>query len=380
MSNAADYDVAIAGGGLAGLALACLLAERGLAVALVEKGQYPRHRVCGEYVSAEALTLLQHLKLDSKALPRLNRLRITAPNGLELNRPLAQGGIGISRFALDQHLFEQARRRGVTLLTETAVQGYQRQNHHTEIETSQGNLKAHVFVAATGKYSNLDKQLLPEAKRAAAPQANYVGIKYHLQADLPRDVIELHNFPWGYAGISAVEEPGRYCFCYLTTASALQAAGGIKELEEKTLSQNPVLARYLNSYSSLYDKPLAISQITFGPKPLADSQTFVLGDAAGMITPLCGNGMAMALHSAVLAVPHVLDSLRYPHQLKQRVAAYQQTWKRQFSLRLQTGSLIQRLFGHPALTNYFIGGMRRLPALSDSLIGLTHGKPFPLPD
>ncbi|MCH5683888.1 NAD(P)-binding protein [Niabella sp. W65] len=107
-----DYDIGIAGGGLAGVTAAIQLRKKGYAVALWEKNKYPFHRVCGEYISKESWNYLQSCGIDLPALelPEINKLEVSAPNGALLKSRLDLGGFGISRYRLDYLLYEEAKR------------------------------------------------------------------------------------------------------------------------------------------------------------------------------------------------------------------------------------------------------------------------------
>ena len=149
-----------------------------------------------------------------------------------------------------------------------------------------------------GKRANLDRQL---QRPFFAQRSPYLGVKYHLRLPgFPRDVIALHNFADGYAGISAIEED-KLCFCYLTTRQNLKQHGTIPAMEREVLARNPRLREILDAAEVLYPQPEVINEISFAPKQPVEQHVLMVGDAAGLITPLCGNGMAMALHGAALA-------------------------------------------------------------------------------
>src|SRR5436190_18160453 len=101
-----EYDVAIVGGGLAGLALSVQLAKHSHKIVVLEKEQYPFHKVCGEYISLESWDFLVGLglDLDTMNLPVISRVQVSAPNGKLLDHKLPLGGFGISRFLLDHRL------------------------------------------------------------------------------------------------------------------------------------------------------------------------------------------------------------------------------------------------------------------------------------
>ena len=127
---------------------------------------------------------------------------------------------------------------------------------------------------------------------------NFIGVKYHVKADFPNDVIALHNFEDGYCGISQIED-GKHCICYLTKASNLKKAGTIEKMEAEILSENPHLKKLFGSVTKLYNTPVTISQISFSKKQCVENNVLMLGDAGGMITPLCGNGMSIDRKSVV---------------------------------------------------------------------------------
>jgi flavin-dependent dehydrogenase len=373
----ADCDILIIGGGLAGLTAALDLAGRGWRVALVERRHYPFHRVCGEYVSNEVLPYLQRLGADPAPLgpARISRFLLSAPGGRTLTAPLDLGGFGISRYALDDYLYQLGRDRGVAFRLGETVSGVQLDAGRDVFGVTLaggGQLTARVVLGAYGKRATLDRQLDRAFFRQRSP---YLGVKYHLQLDFPPDLIALHNFADGYAGISAVEA-GRYCFCYLTTREQLRRHGSIPAMEAEVLAQNPHLRRILTDAVRLYDAPEVINEISFAPKTSVEQHVLMCGDAAGLITPLCGNGMAMALHGAALAAGHTDAFLRGQLSRPALEVAYTRDWQRRFAGRLRVGRWVQGLFGGPRLTNAVVGTLRYAPAVVRALMRQTHGSAF----
>jgi flavin-dependent dehydrogenase len=205
---------------------------------------------------------------------------------------------------------------------------------------------------------------------------NYIGVKYHIKTDFRADTIALHNFKNGYCGISRIEED-KYCLCYLTTADNLQKnKGDIKAMEQTILSQNPYLKKIFSECEFLYESPVTISQISFDKKKQVENHVLMTGDAAGMITPLCGNGMSMALHGSKMLAGHIHDYLTGRITRDDMEKQYCIQWQKEFSHRLKTGRRIQRLFGGEWLTNLFIGMIKPFPRLIEFLIKQTHGKPY----
>ncbi|RTQ49756.1 NAD(P)/FAD-dependent oxidoreductase [Hymenobacter gummosus] len=373
----ADCDILIIGGGLAGLTAALDLAGRGRRVTLVERRHYPFHRVCGEYVSNEVLPYLRRLGADPEPLSpaRIRRFLLSAPGGRTLTAPLDLGGFGVSRYALDEFLYQRARARGVQFRLGATVAGVQFEAAADQFRVRLAGgeeLTARVVLGTHGKRATLDRQLGRAFFRQRSP---YVGVKYHLRLDFPPDLIALHNFPDGYAGLSAVEH-GRYCFCYLTTREQLRGAGSIPALEADVLGQNPHLRRILAESERLYAAPEVINEISFAPKTCVEQHVLMCGDAAGLITPLCGNGMAMAMHGAALAAGHIDAFLGGQLPRPALEAAYTRAWQREFAGRLRVGRWVQGLFGGPRLTNAVVGTLRHAPAVVQALMRQTHGKAF----
>lgn len=368
------YDVAIVGGGLAGLSLSILLARKGYRICLFEKESYPFHKVCGEYISMESWDFLVGLglPLTDWGLPKIQQLIVTAPNGESITEFLPLGGFGISRYKLDAALAAIAIKENVDLFENTKVNNIHFDNDLHQIETSTGLFISTVACACYGKKANLDVKW----KRSFLKHhnQNYVGVKYHVKAQLPDAQIALHNFPGGYCGISKIED-GRYCLCYLTTSGNLRKSGqSVSEMEKKILKQNPVLRKLLDEVVVLFDEPVTIAQISFARKSQIENHVLCIGDAAGMITPLCGNGMSMALHASKIAsesISHFLNKQIMRNEMEKR---YQREWNRQFSSRLRTGRIIQRFFGNPFWSTWLIRIMKPFPFIVRALIRQTHGE------
>lgn len=368
-------EVVVVGGGLAGLSAALHLAKNGVSVLVIEKKCYPFHRVCGEYISNEVLTYLQFLEVDINSLQpaRISRFQLSSPAGNVLEAPLDLGGFGISRFALDFYLYEMALAAGVQFLLETTVESVIFSDNIFKVAVSGGLvLESGVVVGAFGKRANLDRQLKRPFFTASSP---YIGVKYHLKTYLPRNLISLHNFENGYAGISAIEQ-NRFCFCYLTTRKNLKQYGNIEKMESGLLAQNPHLKRILNESEFLFAKPEVINEISFAQKNCIEDHILCCGDAAGMIAPLCGNGMAMAFHSAKILSEAILTYFQTGQNRAQLEKQYAQAWQEAFGNRLKIGRAVQGLFGRKMLSEATITLLKKMPAAVQFIMKQTHGKPF----
>jgi menaquinone-9 beta-reductase len=156
--NDKHYDIAIIGGGLAGLGLAIQSAKQGYAVVLFEKEKYPYHKVCGEYISMESWNFLESLgvPLSKLNLPIIKQLEVSSPNGNIFKHELPLGGFGISRYKLDELLASITRQYNVLLMEETKVNDVIFQNNGFIIQSSAGEFNATLAAGCFGKRSNLD--------------------------------------------------------------------------------------------------------------------------------------------------------------------------------------------------------------------------------
>ncbi|MBC7912977.1 MAG: NAD(P)/FAD-dependent oxidoreductase [Pyrinomonadaceae bacterium] len=363
-------NVVIVGGGLAGLTSALLLNRAGFAVTLIEKKPYPFHRVCGEYISNEVLPFLKSLDIDIEALgaSKITRLAISSSSGDIFGSGLDLGGFGLSRYVLDDFLHQKAKSEGVQFIIGNKVNAINYLGDNFEITLSDNStLYSPIVIAAYGKRSNLDKE-----RKFFKNRSPYMGVKYHIKTDFPDDLVQLDNFDGGYCGTVKIEGD-KYNLCYLSKNLNLKKYGSIEEMERQVLFKNPILKqRFLNA-DFLNEKPEVINEISFEQKPVVENRILYCGDAAGMISPLCGNGMAMAMHSAKVLSEIIIDHYSDRETVE---IVYRISWKNLFENRLITGRLTQRLFGHNMLSKYVVKGLKSIPGLSQYMIRKTHGNPF----
>lgn len=373
------YDAIIAGGGLAGLSLSIQLARSGYSVVLLEKETYPYHKVCGEYVSLESWNFLQELglPLSDWNLPVIRQLLVSAPNGKSITHELPLGGFGISRYKLDSSMADIARTAGVDLRESVKVTDIEFAQSLFTVRTSDGDFTSRIACCAYGKRSNLDiKWRRPFTQKRSDRLNNYVGVKYHIRADLPADLIGLHNFRDGYCGVSRIEDE-KYCLCYITAARNLRESGNsIPGMEKAILRRNPYLDKIFSTANFLFPQPVTISQISYEKRSRVEDHVLFIGDAAGMIPPLAGNGMSMALHGSNIAY-HFIDAFLKGqlarHEMEQE---YSDRWAGQFGRRLWVGRFLQALFGSERRTNLLLNSLKPFPGLVSFLIRQTHGEPF----
>ncbi len=361
------FDIGIIGGGLAGLSLSIRLAKAGFKTALFERKKYPFHRVCGEYVSMETLPYLKNLGFDpfEQGAVKINRLFVSGTSEISLQSRLDMGGFGLSRYLFDAELAQISQKAGTEIFENTLIQEIEKKEKNWLIRSNDNRqFEVDQLIGAQGKRSNIDSRLDRKFLNKRSP---YVGIKYHIKYNQDENLIALHNFKNGYCGISRVEDD-KYCLCYLVAASELKASGSIQKLEQTVLSENPYLKDIFRNAEFLFEKPLAINEITFSKKEINENGILMCGDAAGMIAPLCGNGMAMAIHSSKLLAESIISGKSQNN--------YKKNWEKNFSKRLWIGRTIQSTFGNNRLANMTLKFFNSMPYLRDQLISKTHGREF----
>ncbi|GAB3507087.1 NAD(P)/FAD-dependent oxidoreductase [Emticicia fontis] len=367
------YDAIIIGGGLGGLTVAIELAGKGFSVIVIEKYTYPFHKVCGEYISNEVRPYLEHIGLDINKLgaATIDKFQLTSIRGTVLHSPLQMGGFGISRYTLDHELYKIAIKQGVQFELNASVEDTQRINDTFFVDTNTNKtFQAKMLIGSYGKRAKVDKIIqrpIPKQK------TSYLGIKYHISLDYPKDLISLHNFNGGYCGISAIED-NKYCLCYLSVTSNLKNKNGIKQMEEEVLYKNPFLKEIFTKADFLFKKPEVINEVVFVTKSRVHENIIMIGDSAGLITPLAGNGMSIAIRSGFLAAQLITEFLHGNINRTELEKLYISNWNDNFRNQLWRGRQLQKLFGKEKTSELAITFLNSLPALLPLVIRSTHGK------
>ncbi len=366
--------IVIIGGGLGGLVASIRLAKAGIHSTLIEKKTYPFHRVCGEYISNETIPYLKSLDLFPHEFspPSITRFLLSSVSGKSQTLDLDLGGFGISRYAFDNFLYEKAKAIGVSFLLNTEVEDVIFSKDAFQIKTRSKNIEADIVLGSFGKRSKLDVQLKRSFIQKRSP---YLGVKYHIKTSHPEDLIALHNFDGGYCGMSNIEE-GKTTLCYLSHRDNLRQYKNIREMEENILFKNPLLKSVFINSEFDFDKPETINEISFETKSPIESHMLMVGDAAGMITPLCGNGMAMAIHASKLASELIIEYNNNSISREEMERRYSIQWQENFGARLWRGRQIQKLFGSPFASNIAITLAIHVKPIAHGIMRSTHGDGF----
>lgn len=370
-----EKEVIIIGGGLAGLTAAIHLSKRYFSVTVIEKNEFPKHKVCGEYISNEVLPYLEWLdiKITDLKPTQIIKLKYSTENGASISTDLPLGGFGISRYELDFYLYKKAIENGCKIIKDE-VQNIVFNNNLFEVATTNGfNLKSKIVLGAFGKRSNLDQLLNRDFIQKKSP---WLAVKAHYSGEFNNEFVGLHNFNGGYCGVSKVENE-IINICYLVRYSSFKKYKNITDFQEMVLKKNPHLKQVLENSKILFEKPLTISQISFEKKLPVENHILMIGDTAGLIHPLCGNGMAMAIHSAKitsdLVEKYLINKIKSRLELEKK---YTENWNFNFKNRLKMGRVLAKLLLNAKLSNVLLRILIIFPFVLKFIIKKTHGKPI----
>jgi len=371
--------IVIVGAGPAGASLAIRLAKSGFEVILIEREKFPRHKLCGEFVSPECLAHFNDLGVLGEMLAasgeRITETVFYAPNGRNVSVPsewFGGGALGISRAEMDFRLLEKAKSVGVTVLEETQTIGVLLDKEEiggVKVRTKNGETKeiaADLTIDATGRANVLGKQVLKiQNSRLKIQDSSHnpkskienrlVGFKAHLEnVNLEKGRCEIYFFAGGYGGLNYVEnERGNHCF--LVKAEVVKAfSGEAQQIVENVIFKNVRARETMRDAAPVYEW-LAVSVDGFGLKALNPApRLFAVGDAAAFIDPFTGSGMLMALEGAEILAQSISEN-RFT---KAKIAAhYNFFFQQKFQKRLRICALMRRAAFVPNLAKTVISAL-----------------------
>ena len=367
------WDIAVIGGGVAGSTAAALLARHGLQVILIEKGTFPRQKVCGEFLSPEGTDVLIRLgvwpQIEAHHPQRVDGFTLTAGRRQTRHR-LPSPGWGVSRWVLDHLLWEHALRSGVATRERCTVEqvtgDFQRGFSLTlqQAGLSSTRIQARAVLCAAGRqWQPRGQQRTPRYRGRSC----FVGLKAHVQG-VPLDRhVELHTIRHGYCGMVEVAD-GVTNLCCWVEAEVLRRAGGTPHrFLDSALRENWHLCLRLQGVAQS-GISWTTTSFTYGRAvaPVV-SELWNIGDCAAMVAPLTGDGMGMGLRAAELAATMMLGVFRQESPWNLAAAEYARRWQGEFLPRLRWGRGLEALLLHPRLASLACGAVHWIPLLMNQL-------------
>ncbi|GGH52691.1 FAD-dependent oxidoreductase [Paenibacillus silvae] len=368
-------DVIVIGAGIAGSACSIELARQGHRTLLLDRQQFPRHKTCGEFMSPETREMLEHLGVDlldcEKTTGLMHHASIILPDGGEIEAPLPGTAYGISRYVLDQLLHKQARDAGADIITKAnIIATRQLENKEYEVEVKQGDEYIRYHAKAVIGAHGSKKLRGTESGEGLRDETIYVGVKSHYRGIRIPARVELYFCNGGYVGISPIENDTVNVAALLTLDSVQGSGKSVPEIMQAAALTNTRLAARLSEGGAVQGTQVSVAPLQLSNVPEPWSSYPHIGDAMLVIPPLCGDGMSIALRSAILCArwtdAYLKDELHYDAWQSE----YTREANREFAPLLRRARTIQQVAF--ARTNRFYPALARMfPGLASYVVRAT---------
>jgi flavin-dependent dehydrogenase len=356
--EADTYDLIVAGAGPAGCACAITAARSGGRVLLLEKDKFPRHKVCGEFVSPESLDLLGSLIGTGQfaSSPLIHHARLLT-NSRAISLPISPAARSITRFHLDDALLRAAQSAGVEALEEVTVSEVQRDGIF-RVLASAGEFKGRAVVNTTGRWSRLTPAISGTGPR-------WIGLKAHFRELSPPDSVDLYFFSGGYCGVQPVDE------------NTVNACAMVRADQARSLDQVFCLQRQLQKRAESWQpmwEPISTSALYFREPETERQGVLLAGDAAAFIDPFVGDGISLALHSGTLAAECLTPLIRRTGGLEAAAQDYDLQYRKRFAAAFRNAARFRYLLSTPQWLSSRLVTLAGIRPLGKLLLQATRAK------
>lgn len=363
------YDLIVIGAGPAGCSTAIVAARNGANVLLLERGRFPRHKVCGEFVSAESLDLLgrllsaHHRHLIVQA-PRISAARIFS-DGAEVSAEINPTAASITRRDMDLALLDSARESGVDVRDQCAVQSVEQADDAFGVSTQSSEFIGRALVNASGRWSFLTSA----ATRARSTKVRWIGLKSHFCEQHAPGSVDLYFFRGGYCGVQPVAAPQNGSSSVIN-ACAMVRADVARNLDQ-VFAAHPKL-RERSSHWNPVIPPVNTSPLIFHPPEPVQNQIIQVGDAATFVDPFIGDGISLALRSGDLAARCLHRFFQNEASLNEVCADYEHRYHQQLAPVFRASSQLRNFMKLPGFVRRPVMSLlQRTPTITRSLVRMT---------
>ena len=377
-----SFEIGIIGGGPAGSTAASYLTDYGFDVCLFEKKTFPRETLCGEFLSAEVVHYLKELDLFEEFISlkpnKISSFRFFNSSGKSVSSKLNFEAYGLSRSLFDNLLLCNAKRKGVTIFQPGEVKEIIHEGQLYKLivineEQKEINVNVKYLIAAYGKQNPLDNQL---NRNFIKKRSKLNGIKFHLDKNEFREIaeneIQIYAADNIYCGVNAIDND-KITLCFLEDRN-IEHAPPRKQLLELQKKNKAFKKLFEGCDKNLFDSlPVyGTGNIYFGQRDPVENGIFMIGDAAGVIAPLAGDGIGIAIESGELVADLFHKKRTLMLSNSEIISLYKKEWNKLFLKRMRTAGIIQnfilkkfrretgnlavKLF--PALLKYFLEATR----------------------
>lgn len=373
------FDAVIIGAGPAGSSAAISLARKGYSVVLLDKEQFPREKLCGDFLNPVNWPQLRGLEVNEELLAcshdKVTTFRFTSVSGDECEVPLPAGndapafGLSLRRSDLDYVLLQKAKRLGVTVLNGRKLKELKRESAGWRLKAGRPGiaeeLRARVLVGADGRNSWV-AQRLGLAKRGTT-QGRSVGFQLRLKCpNRNTGRVEIHLFSGGYAGIVGLGA-STLNLCLAVDRDRFQHHGSLDQLLGSCLSVNPHLHSILRQSEPLGEAS-SVYPVFFPPRRSYGDRVLLAGDAARVNEPVSGEGIYFAMKSGRVAAGTIDRAFQKGDFSAGHLSLYERECRSAFRFRQGINALIRWLIYRPALVSPLVRFSGRKQGLLGSLV------------
>jgi geranylgeranyl reductase family protein len=348
-----QFDAAIVGAGPGGSVAAQRLAAAGINVVLLEKDTFPRNKSCGDGVTSEGLEVLKRCGLGDwvAGFPVMPALRLSSPGGLILDIPFERYGEGvvgrlIPRRLMDALLAQKAVEAGAELCQNCLVRDVRIDPAQgVALQTDDGEVNARLLILAEGSAGILSRRL---GLTREGPELS--AVRQYLTGDSgPDDRLEIHfqagilpGYNWIFPMGGSRVNIGSGTYTCRVRRGELNLQRELQRFMEDSITEGRLL--HCEPASAIRGHPLRtqlIDQRTHGDRLLA------VGDAAGLVGPFSGVGIAPALRSGEMAAEHALRALQHNHFSDKDLAGYSRELRDHYGADARAARMLRSLLNNP---------------------------------